>query len=94
MTDYERGLQKLGFGYMLDGVWYWTDSISDTKGGWYGDPMDLRLPKHAAFAWRVLIALRNSPDGAGPFARFLCQRRDETLADALYAAVEAIGKGE
>lgn len=97
MTDYEKGLEKLGL---------WQDG---PQGHQSKDcPIDLRTDP--AFAWRVLEACRPNILGAdGPLfhpeawldsddfwhVRFDSWRltyRGPTLADALYAAVEALGR--
>ncbi|MGO9056375.1 MAG: hypothetical protein ACLQU2_03195 [Candidatus Binataceae bacterium] len=69
MTDYEKGLEKLGF--------------------IYDDRLDLR--RHPAFAWRVLCVLPTAT-----FENWMYDVIDNAQhhEDALYAAVEELGKGE
>ncbi len=70
MTDYEKGLEKLGF--------------------IYDERLDLR--RHPAFAWRVLCALWKRDIDL--FDDWATTHQGNDLGDALYAAVEELGKGE
>ena len=55
---------------------------------------DVREPEQANFAWHVLNKIRDEPGGALAFGRWMCQHRNETMEEALYAGVCLVGESD
>ncbi len=96
MTNYERGLEKLGLygeNCILSAGSKWICSRGTTDCKVRHNLIDLRTDP--AFAWRVFCALRQeSSDAWIAYCRDLTVLAHQDMGAILYAAVEALGSVE